>query len=538
MEHNHLSEVTFASLDLPEPLRRGIEDAGFVHCTPIQAEALPLALAGTDVAGQAQTGTGKSAAFLLAAFNHMLKHPAPEGRKKTQPRCVILAPTRELAVQIHKDSVVLGAHTGFKQVLVFGGTGYEQQRNDLEAGVDVLIGTPGRLIDYFKQHVFDLRQVQVAILDEADRMFDLGFIDDIRYVLRKMPAPEQRLNMLFSATLSQKVLELAYEDMDEPVSISIEPEKVTADRIRQVVYFTANEEKLPLLVHLLRSGELDRTMVFVNMKREAERVQAWLETNGIHAEQISGDVPQRKRLALMKAFSGGNLPVLVATDVASRGLHIPDVSHIVNYDMPQDAEDYVHRIGRTARAGASGDAISFGCETYAFHLPEIEEYVGFQIPVGQFDHDTLPKLERPPYRPRSGRDGGRGGRDGGRGGRGGRDGGRGGSRGGQASHDGARGGSRSGSRGGRPDNHGDGRRDEQRDRRPAAERAPQAAAADPKPKRPDTEQAPPQDGAVRKKRRRRRGGRGRKRGGGEQAAAAPQQEQPKKKGFFARLLGR
>jgi ATP-dependent RNA helicase RhlB len=536
MEQDHLSEVEFASLDLPEPLRRGIADAGFVKCTPIQAEALPLALAGRDIAGQAQTGTGKSAAFLLAAFNHMLLNPPPEGRKKTQPRCVILAPTRELAVQIHKDSVVLGKHTGFKQVLVFGGTGYEQQRNDLEAGVDVLIGTPGRLIDYFKQGVFDMRQVQVAILDEADRMFDLGFIDDIRYVLRKMPAADQRLNMLFSATLSQKVLELAYEDMNEPVSVSIEPEKVTADRIRQVVYHTANDEKLPLLVHLLRSDQLDRTIVFVNMKREAEKVQAWLNENGIHAEQISGDVPQRKRLALMKQFSNGDLPVLVATDVASRGLHIPDVSHVVNYDLPQDAEDYVHRIGRTARAGASGDAISFGCENYAFHMPEIEAYVGFQIPVESFDHDSLPELKRPPMRPR--RDsGGRGGR-GGRGGesRGGQSSGRGGRSGGGG---GGGGGGRGRRRDGSQDPQREPRRDEPRDQESNGSK-PSAVVADQQNRRPKPEQAGQaagEDGAPRKKRRRRRGGRGRNKDAGQQGQAAAPQEAPKKKGFFARLLG-
>jgi len=538
METDHLSGVAFATLDLPEPLRLGLADAGFEMCTPIQAEALPLALAGKDIAGQAQTGTGKSAAFLLAAFNHMLRNPTPPERKPTQPRCVILAPTRELAVQIHKDALMLGSHTGFKQVLVFGGTGYEQQRRDLEDGVDVLIGTPGRLIDYFKQGVFDLRQVQVAILDEADRMFDLGFIDDIRYVLRKMPAPDQRLNMLFSATLSQKVLELAYEDMNEPTSVSIEPEKVTADRIRQVVYYTANDEKLPLLVHLLRSGKLDRTMVFVNMKREAERVQAWLEHNGINAEQISGDVPQRKRLALMKEFTGGSLPVLVATDVASRGLHIPDVSHVVNYDLPQDAEDYVHRIGRTARAGASGDAISFGCENYAFHLPEIEAYVGFRIPVGQFDHETLPELLRPPYRPRpAGRDGGRGGRSGG----GPRDGARGGRSGG--SRDGGRGG-RSGDRSGSREGGRDGGRQGGRSERPPQAAAQAAASSDAVTERAATANAPstastaPAADGAKPKRKRRRGGRGRRKGG-EQAAqqqAAPA-AQPKKKGFLARLLG-
>ena len=380
-EQTPVTDLSFSSLHLPEPLARGIADAGFERCTPIQAGTLPRALAGLDVAGQAQTGTGKTAAFLVAMFANLMRSPPPADRPVTSPRGFILAPTRELAVQIHKDAELLGQYCGLTLGLAFGGVDYEKQRRQLEAGVDILIGTPGRIIDYYKQRVFELRHVQVLVLDEADRMFDLGFIADIRYLMRRMPDPAQRLSMLFSATLSQRVLELAYEHMNEPELIRIEPEKVTADKVRQVIYFPSMEEKVGLLVGLLKKLSATRTMVFVNMKRTAERLEATLRANNIDAEAMSGDVPQTKRLRMLRDFHEGRLPVLIATDVAARGLHIPDVSHVFNYDLPQDPEDYVHRIGRTARAGAAGDAISFGCEDYVQSLPDIEAFIGRKLPV-------------------------------------------------------------------------------------------------------------------------------------------------------------
>ncbi len=394
MTDNHLSDLRFDALPLHESVRAGIRDAGFEFCTPIQASSLPIALEPRDVAGQAQTGTGKTAAFLIATYQKLLASEPPADEKK-QPRAFMLAPTRELAVQIAKDAELLGKHTGYKVGLAFGGTDYEKQRRTLEDGVDILIGTPGRIIDYFKQGVFKLNRVEVAVLDEADRMFDLGFIKDIRYLLRRLPSPEKRLNMLFSATLSHRVMELAYEHMNEPELVRIEPDKVTADRVRQAIFFPSNEEKIPLLLGLIREMGAGRIMVFVNMKREAERVEAYLEANGIHAKAISGDVPQKKRLRMLMQFQSGELPVLIGTDVASRGLHIPDVQYVINYDLPQDAEDYVHRIGRTARAGASGDAISFGCETYAMSLPEIEDYIGHKIDVASYDPALLPEPEKP-----------------------------------------------------------------------------------------------------------------------------------------------
>ncbi|MGD8525648.1 MAG: ATP-dependent RNA helicase RhlB, partial [Thioalkalispiraceae bacterium] len=364
-------------------------------CTPIQAETLPIALSGKDVAGQAQTGTGKTAAFLIAVYSYLLRHPASEKRKVNQPRALILAPTRELAVQIHKDAEVLGKHTGFKLGLIYGGTGYESQRRQLEEGVDILIGTPGRIIDYFKQHVFDLHACQCLVLDEADRMFDLGFIKDIRFLLRRMPKPEQRLSLLFSATLSFRVSELAYEHMNNPVRVEIEPEQVTSGQIEESVYYPAKEEKIPLLLGLLKNKDMQRTVIFINTKRTAEKVGAYLKGNGYEAALLSGDVPQTKRLRLLNEFTEGKLNILVATDVAARGLHIPEVSHVINFDLPQDVEDYVHRIGRTGRAGASGEAISFACDEYVFSMPDIEEYIGHKIPMVQMDSSLLVE-PRPP----------------------------------------------------------------------------------------------------------------------------------------------
>ena len=411
MSTDHLSDVRFQDFDLPAELMQGIEDAGFSACTPIQAQTLPIALGGHDVAGQAQTGTGKTAAFLVALYAHLLSHPADPQRKSTQVRALVLAPTRELAMQIHRDAEVLGRHTGLRLGLAYGGTDYDKQRQTLAEGVDILIGTPGRIIDFFKQHVFDLRAAQVVVLDEADRMFDLGFIKDIRFLLRRCPAPDQRLGLLFSATLSHRVQELAYEHMNNPRGITVEAEQVTADRVRQVLYHTANEEKIPLLIGLLRHMDPRRSIVFVNTKRDADRVWASLEGNGIKTAVLSGDVPQKKRQSLLRQFQQGELPVLVATDVAARGLHIEQVSHVFNYDLPQDAEDYVHRIGRTARIGADGDAISFACEKYVYSLPEIEAYIGDKIAVEAVTEEMLARDLAPPVKidrpPRSGRPGDR-----------------------------------------------------------------------------------------------------------------------------------
>ncbi|MEZ5459827.1 MAG: DEAD/DEAH box helicase [Steroidobacteraceae bacterium] len=497
MSDTHLSSLTFDSLPLAPEILQGVLDAGFTHCTPIQAQTLPVALQGRDVAGQAQTGTGKTAAFLVALFQRLAEQPPAPTRGQTAIRALVVAPTRELAVQIHKDAVLLAARTEFRIAVVFGGVDYDKQRRQLEDGVDILIGTPGRLIDYYKQHVFDTRHVQAVVLDEADRMFDLGFIADIRYILRRLPAPEHRQSMLFSATLSQRVLELAYEHMNDPELVRIEPDKVTTDRVRQLIYYPAMEEKYPLLINLLRAQGQSRTMVFVNTKRVAERLEDVLRANGINAQAMSGDVPQNKRLRFLREFHEGKLAVLIATDVASRGLHIADVTHVYNFDLPQDCADYVHRIGRTARAGAQGDAISFACEDYAISLPDIEAYIGHKIPYSPITPELLAPVQFPPRRPRR-EDEFRGGRSGGGGG--------------------GRSGSRGGFDRGRPRRGG---RADGGERRPVVdrpslelgtmrpERAPDAAAAAPPP------DAAPAAAPDAPRKRRRRGGRGR----GRSAAA-------------------
>jgi len=391
---NPLSDVLFTDLDLHPAILSGLTAAKFTWCTPIQALTLPLALTGADVAGQAQTGTGKTAAFLLVIFNQLLKQRS--GSHGSNPRSLVVAPTRELAIQIHRDALSLGADTGLKSALAYGGVDYDKQRKNLQDGVDILIGTPGRLIDYFKQKVFNLKFIEVVVLDEADRMFDLGFIDDIRFLLRRMPAPAKRQSLLFSATLSHRVMELAYEHMNNPETLTVETENVTPDLVEQKVYYPANDEKLPLLVGLMRTFGAHHSMVFTNTRAAADKVGQVLNANGISAAVISGRVRQEQRQKLLKQFHDGEIPVLVATDVAARGLHIPDVTHVFNFDLPQDPPDYVHRIGRTARLGAKGDAISFACEDYAFYLPEIEEYIGYSIETSSADLDLMPEITIPP----------------------------------------------------------------------------------------------------------------------------------------------
>ncbi len=396
MSDKPLTDITFNSFTLHPDLLAGLDAAGFSRCTPIQALTLPVALAGRDVAGQAQTGTGKTLAFLVAVMNRLLTRPALADRKPEDPRALIMAPTRELAIQIHKDAVKFGSTLGLRFALVYGGVDYDKQRELLQQGVDIIIATPGRLIDYVKQHkVVSLHACEVCVMDEADRMFDLGFIKDIRFLLRRMPERTTRQTLLFSATLSHRVLELAYEHMNEPEKLVVETETVTASRVRQRMYLPADDEKIPLLLGLLSRSEGARTMVFVNTKAFVERVARALEKAGYRVGVLSGDVPQKKRETLLKRFQAGQLELLVATDVAARGLHIDGISHVYNYDLPFDAEDYVHRIGRTARLGAEGDAISFACERYAMSLPDIEAYIEQKIPVEPVTAELLTPLPRP-----------------------------------------------------------------------------------------------------------------------------------------------
>ncbi|BEO06586.1 ATP-dependent RNA helicase RhlB [Serratia marcescens] len=389
MSKTHLTEQKFSDFALHPLVLEALEKKGFHNCTPIQALALPLTLSGRDVAGQAQTGTGKTLAFLASTFHYLLTHPAKQDRQTNQPRALIMAPTRELAVQIHSDAEALSQTTGLKLGLAYGGDGYDKQLKVLESGVDILIGTTGRLIDYTKQNYVDLGAMQVVVLDEADRMYDLGFIKDIRWLFRRMPTADQRLNMLFSATLSYRVRELAFEQMNNAEYVEVEPEQKTGHRIKEELFYPSNEEKMRLLQTLIEEEWPDRAIIFANTKHRCEDIWGHLAADGHRVGLLTGDVAQKKRLRILEDFTKGNLDILVATDVAARGLHIPSVTHVFNYDLPDDCEDYVHRIGRTGRAGASGHSISLACEEYALNLPAIETYIDHSIPVSKYNSDAL-----------------------------------------------------------------------------------------------------------------------------------------------------
>ena len=405
---HHLTDTLLASYNLPDEVRWGIAEAGFVFATPIQEKVLPLTLAGRDVAGQAQTGTGKTAAFLITIFTHLLARRRPGPARG--PRALVVAPTRELVAQIRSDAELLGRHTGLDTLAVFGGIDYHRQRDAVRKVPDLLVGTPGRLLDYEQQGATTFRDVEILVIDEADRMFDMGFIRDLRRILRRCPPYHRRQTMLFSATLSLRVMELAYEHTNNAERIDIEPERVGAHGIREVLFHVSSAEKFRLLLGLLEREGGQRVLIFVNRRTTAAELVRGLSANGYPTRALAGDVPQEKRLKILNDFKDGRLAVLVATDVASRGLHIEGVSHVINYDLPQDAEDYVHRIGRTGRAGAEGTAVSFACEDYVFSLDAIEKRIGREIPARRPTEDLLragplasapraPRFRRPPPRP-------------------------------------------------------------------------------------------------------------------------------------------
>lgn len=373
-----LTETSFEDFDLPDVILKGLRDVGFSYCTPIQAQVLPVSLTGRDVAGQAQTGTGKTAAFLVTIFSRVL---GLKNRKNGIPSALIVAPTRELALQIYEEAKIIGRHTGLKLAQVVGGIDYRKQADILLQGTDIVICTPGRIIDYLKQGIFKTTGIQIVVVDEADRLFDLGFTKDMRFILRKLPHYEKRQSMLFSATLSYRVLALTYDYMNLPEFISVSPENITVEGIEQSLFHVGLNEKFSLLLGLLEREEWTRVLIFVNTKVGVEFVAEKLKRNGYPAEGITGDLPQRKRLKLMERFKGGQVKILVATDVASRGIHVEDISHVFNYDLPQDAENYPHRIGRTARAGKEGRAISLASEDCVYYLEAIENMLGEKIPV-------------------------------------------------------------------------------------------------------------------------------------------------------------
>jgi len=381
--------VKFDILDLHPDILKGIRDAGFEECTPIQEQSLPECLAGKDVIAQSQTGTGKTAVFLLTIFNKVMSSgPDPSGK----PKALVMVPTRELCTQIIDDAVKLGKHLPIRSVAVYGGVEYGAQTGALKTGVDLVVATPGRMIDLYKSKSLSLDGIEIFIIDEADRMFDMGFAPDIMYIAGKLPKKTPRQTMLFSATIDSNVRRLAARYMKpDPVMIEIEPEQVTVSAIDQKIIYVSNEEKVRVLLTLLKRQAVERAIIFTNMKITAERLGRSLDANGLKARVLTGDVTQEKRQKIIDGMKAGTLNILVATDVAARGLHIEDVTHVINYDLPDDAANYVHRIGRTARAGKTGQAFSLACEDHVLNLPEIEKYIERKLEVEWIEEDELVK---------------------------------------------------------------------------------------------------------------------------------------------------
>ncbi len=390
----HTKDVLFSEFNLSENVLKGIDTAGFTKCTPIQTLALPLTLKGNDIAGQAQTGTGKTAAFLITIFDRLTRQPAPKGRG---PRSLIIAPTRELALQISDEAKLLGSHTPFRVLPVFGGMDYQKQEKALREGVDIVVATPGRLIDYMKQKIFLTKNVRILVVDEADRLFDMGFMKDVRYILRRLPRYSKRQSMLFSATLSYAVMELAYEYMNNPQEVFADTERITVEEIDQVLYHVGNNVKLRLLLGILKRETWNRVLIFANTRTGVDMLARKLKGNGLSAVGITGTVNQKKRLRIMQRFKAGEVKILVATDVASRGIHVEDIDIVINYDIPQDPEDYVHRIGRTGRAGKTGRSIALACETYVYYLEAVEKFAGEKIEVKWAGDDWYERDRSKPY---------------------------------------------------------------------------------------------------------------------------------------------
>ena len=373
-------KLRFLDIGLHEDLQFALQDMGFEYCTPIQEQSLPLLLAGNDAAGKAQTGTGKTAAFLLALFQKILTTPAPVAPGNGSCRALILAPTRELAIQIHKDAEAISKYTGLRNVVVFGGMDYEKQKAELSAPVDLLIGTPGRVIDYARNGLLKLNSAEFLVLDEADRMLDMGFIPDVRRIVGMMPGKEERQTLLFSATLSDEIMRLAANfQKSTSVTVESEPDSVVGENIRQIFYSVSISEKLPMLCYTINHEEFERMLIFGNRKDHNLRIQHELTVRGIQCELLSGDIPQQKRLKILERFRSGSTRILIATDVAARGIHVDNVNIVVNYDLPEQAEDYVHRIGRTGRAGNTGKSISFVCEYGAYTMPAIEQLLNCEF---------------------------------------------------------------------------------------------------------------------------------------------------------------
>jgi ATP-dependent RNA helicase RhlB len=391
-------KTRFHDLELPDLIMHAIADAGFQYCTPIQAEIMPATLEGRDAFGRAQTGTGKTAAFLITVLTRMLANPRQGKVPAGTPRVLIIAPTRELVLQIADEARLLAAHCPFSIVTVFGGMDYEKQRRQLHGQpVDVIVATPGRLLDFKRRRDLDLGRVEMLILDEADRMLDMGFIPDVRQIVYSTPHKDKRQTLFFSATLTPDVTRLSASWTRDPVSVEIEPEQVAVDTVEQVVYIVTTDEKFALTYNIITKQNLQRVLVFCNRRDETRRLAEMLDRYRINCAVLSGEVPQKKRIRTLEQFKAGKIRVLVATDVAGRGIHIDSMDYVINFTLPRDPEDYVHRIGRTGRAGAAGTSISFACEEDSFYLPPIEEFIGRSL------HCIPPEdawLDLPPAPPR------------------------------------------------------------------------------------------------------------------------------------------
>jgi len=368
--------MKFNEFNIDEKVLQGIEKAGFEECTPVQAATLKDSLEGRDVLVQSQTGTGKTATFLITTFQLLQTREDLKDRK-----VLVLAPTRELAIQIEKEAKLLGSFLDLKIGCFYGGVGYNQQETLLKEGVDIVIGTPGRLMDFAKSGKINFKDFGILVIDEADRMFDMGFYPDIMQMLRKMGKVTERISLLFSATLSNKVKNLAWNHMNEPVEVNMSPEQVTVDKINQTLYHVGCHEKINLLLGIFKKYNPGNAIIFTNTKSEAVKIAAHLSGNGYDCQYLIGDLPQKKRTKVIEDVKSGKIKFLVATDVAARGIHIDDLNLVINYDIPEDFENYVHRIGRTARAGKTGHAITLACEKYVYGLEGIESYIRMKIPV-------------------------------------------------------------------------------------------------------------------------------------------------------------
>src|SRR5688572_19011583 len=393
---NARTNVKFQDFNLPAPLIRAVDELGFEFCTPIQAQSLAITLQGHDITGKAQTGTGKTAAFLTTIINDLYNNPINEERYVCEPRSLIIAPTRELVMQIAKDAKLLCKYTNLKITTLVGGIDYQKQQQSLDSDiVDIVVATPGRLLDFVGNRNIMLGMVEMLVIDEADRMLDMGFIPQVRQIIASTPPKDCRQTLLFSATFTDDILTLADRWAVNPIRVEIEPEKVTTDNVKQLVYLVTTSQKYPLLYNVIKSEEGERVIVFTNRRDQARKLADNLHRNGVNVGLLSGEVAQPKRVKTLEEFRSAEIQVLVATDVAGRGLHIDDITHVVNFTLPEEADDYVHRIGRTGRAGAFGTSISFACEDDSFMLPAIESKIGMKLPCEHPSEELL--VEPPPF---------------------------------------------------------------------------------------------------------------------------------------------